>query len=91
MIQYSYVGYLTTLPVTRLYTVDDKMINERGAVGGIKMGRANLSPRRQADPMTFCPLQITPCPVLGSNPGQLRWKPAINRLSYGTADDESPS
>jgi hypothetical protein len=33
------VGYLTTLSVSRPCSVDGRMINERGAVGGKKIGR----------------------------------------------------
>jgi hypothetical protein len=30
------VGYIMTLPVSRLYIVNDRMINECGTVGGVK-------------------------------------------------------
>jgi hypothetical protein len=33
--------YLTTLSVSRLCSVDGRMINECGAVGGMRIGRGN--------------------------------------------------
>jgi hypothetical protein len=35
------VGYLTTLSVSRLYSVDDRMLNERELVAGMITGRGN--------------------------------------------------
>jgi hypothetical protein len=37
------VGYLTMLSVSRVYGVDDEMINECGAVGGMTTGRGSRS------------------------------------------------
>jgi hypothetical protein len=51
--------------------------DERGAVGGMRIGRRNRS-----TPKKTCPPQIPP--DLGSNPGHRGGKPATNRLSYGT-------
>jgi hypothetical protein len=35
------VSYLTTLSVSRLYSVDNRMINECGTVGGMRIDRGN--------------------------------------------------
>jgi hypothetical protein len=35
------VGHLTMLSVWRLYSVDYRVINECGSVGGMKIGREN--------------------------------------------------
>lgn len=43
---------LTTLTVSRLHSVCDRMINEYG------IGRGNRSVRRKAVPVPLCPLQI---------------------------------
>jgi hypothetical protein len=48
-------GYLTTLPVSRLYRLDDRLINEYGAVGGMTVGKGNWSTRRILDPVPLCP------------------------------------
>jgi hypothetical protein len=40
------VSYLTTLLIVRLYTIDDRIIYECGAVGGIR------------NPLPLCPPQI---------------------------------
>jgi hypothetical protein len=40
------VAYLTTLAVSRLYSTDDRMINECGDFGGIRKGRGNRSTPR---------------------------------------------
>jgi hypothetical protein len=44
--QLLYLCYLTTLSVLRLNSVSDRMINECGAVGGIRIGRGNQSSSR---------------------------------------------
>jgi hypothetical protein len=38
---FSLFGYLSLLSLSRLYRVDDEMINECGAIGGITIGRGN--------------------------------------------------
>jgi hypothetical protein len=38
---FSYVCYLITLSVTRLHSVDDKMINGYGAIGEMSIGGEN--------------------------------------------------
>jgi hypothetical protein len=40
-----FVCYLTTLSVSRLHSVDDRMITENIAVGGMRIGRENLPQR----------------------------------------------
>jgi hypothetical protein len=52
------VGYLKTLTVLRLYSVGGKMINEYGAVGGMRIGRGNRITRRKFAPVPLCPPQI---------------------------------
>jgi hypothetical protein len=46
------------LPVMGLYSVDDRMINECGAVGGKKTGWGNQSSQRKPVPVPLCPPQI---------------------------------
>jgi hypothetical protein len=59
------------------------MIDDFGAVGGMKIGRGHWSTRRKPAPVPLCPPQI---PLdLGSNPGRCGGRPATNPLSYGTA------
>jgi hypothetical protein len=59
-----YVYYLTTLPVPKLYRVDERMINkhgminECGAVCGMRAGRGNWNTRRKRAPVPLRPLQI---------------------------------
>jgi hypothetical protein len=57
-----YVGfsfcYLMMLSVTRQYSVNDRMINENGAVGGTKIGRGNQSTWRKPASMPYYPPQI---------------------------------
>jgi hypothetical protein len=50
-----FVAYLTTLSVSRLYGDDDRMINEYGAVGGMKIGRGNRITRRKQAPVPLSP------------------------------------
>jgi hypothetical protein len=54
-----------------------------GEIGGM-IGRGNRSTWRKRAPVPLCPPQNpTCCP--DANPGRRGVKPAINRLSYGTA------
>jgi hypothetical protein len=46
------------LSVSGLYSVDDKMINEYGAVGGMRIGRGNGITRRKPAQVPLCPPQI---------------------------------
>jgi hypothetical protein len=50
--------YLMTLPESILYSVDYTMINEYGAVIGMRIGRGNRCTRRIPAPMPRCPPQI---------------------------------
>jgi hypothetical protein len=52
------VCYLTTLVGLRLHSVDNRMINECGAVGGMRIGRGNRSTRRKPAPIPLRPPQI---------------------------------
>jgi hypothetical protein len=58
-----------------------------GAVGGMRIGRGNRSTGRKPAPVPLCPPQIPH--DLGSNPGRRGGKLATNRLSYGTAVDNT--
>jgi hypothetical protein len=51
-----------------------------GEIGGMKIGRANRSTRKNPAPAPLCPPQIP-----GLNPGRSGGKPATNHLSYGAA------
>jgi hypothetical protein len=46
-----YFGYLTALPVPRLYNVDDKILSGRGAVDGMRIGRVNGCTKRKPTPL----------------------------------------
>jgi hypothetical protein len=63
--------------------IDD---DDYGAVGGMRIGRGNRSTRRKPAPVQLYPPQIPH--DLGSNPGRRGGKPATNRLSYVTAQNE---
>jgi hypothetical protein len=52
------VSYLTMLSVLRLYGINDRMINEYGAVGGMGIGKENQSTWRKPAPVPLCPPQI---------------------------------
>jgi hypothetical protein len=52
------VRYLTTLSVSKLYSVDDRMINEYEADGWMKTGRGNQSNRRKPAPVPLSAPQI---------------------------------
>jgi hypothetical protein len=71
----------TSATVGLLY--QPRMIDDYGAVGGMRIGRGNQSTRRKPAPVTLCPPQILH--DLGSNPGHRGGKPATNHLRYGTA------
>jgi hypothetical protein len=60
-----------------------RMIDECGAVGGIRICRGNRRTRRKSAPVPLGPPQIPH--DLGSNRGRRGGKPATNRPSYGTA------
>jgi hypothetical protein len=50
--------YLTMLSEWKLYSIDDKKINECGVVGGMRFGRGSWNTRRKASPVPLCPPQI---------------------------------
>jgi hypothetical protein len=58
---------------------------DRGAIGGMKIGRGNRSTRRKPAPRATLSTTNTTWPDPGSNPGRRGGKPATNRLSYGAA------
>jgi hypothetical protein len=62
-----------------LYSVDDKLINEYGAVCGMKIGRRNRSTQRKLAPVPIFPLQI---------PHDLAWDEPWPQL--WSAGDEPP-
>jgi hypothetical protein len=45
--------------VQRLHSIDDRMINECGEVGGIIIGSGNRRTRRNSVPVPLCPPQIS--------------------------------
>jgi hypothetical protein len=61
------------------YSIDDRMINEDGAVGEMKIGRGYRSIHRRPAPVPLCPAQILR--DLRSNPSHCVGKPETNRLS----------
>jgi hypothetical protein len=60
------------------------MINECGALIGMKIGKGNRDALRKSTPVPLSPLQIPQ--YLTRNPGRLDAKPASNALSYGMAN-----
>jgi hypothetical protein len=48
-----------------MYSVDDRMINVYGAVGGTRIGRRNRNTRRKLAPVPLCPPQIAHDLTLG--------------------------
>jgi hypothetical protein len=56
--KYSFVVvfiYLTTLSVSKLYIVDYTMINEYGAIGGMRIGSGNRSTRKKPASLPLYP------------------------------------
>jgi hypothetical protein len=47
-----------TLSTLRLCSVGDSMVNEYGAVGGMRIDRGNRCTRTKPAPVPFCPQQI---------------------------------
>jgi hypothetical protein len=47
------------LPVTRLYCVDDRIINECGTVDGMRIGRGKINPPRKPTPVAVRVPQIS--------------------------------
>jgi hypothetical protein len=64
-----------------------QMIDEgdRGAIGGMKIGRGNRSTSRKPASAPLCPPQIPHDQTRARTPGRRGGKPATNRLSYGAA------
>jgi hypothetical protein len=54
-----------------------------GEIGGMMIGKGNLSTWRKPAPVPLCPPHHVLCP--DTNPGRRVGKPATKRLSYGTA------
>lgn len=52
-LSFPFFCYLTTL-LTRLHSVDNKMMKEYGAVCGMTIGRGNQNARRKITPALFC-------------------------------------
>jgi hypothetical protein len=50
--------YLATLSISRLYGVDDRVINENGTVCDMRIGRGNRSTLRKPAPLSLHPSQI---------------------------------
>jgi hypothetical protein len=47
-----------TLSPSGVYSINNRMIKEYGAVGGIRIGRGNQSTRGKPAPVPFCSPQI---------------------------------
>jgi hypothetical protein len=52
------VCYLTMLSVQGTYSINDRMINECGAIGGMRTNKGDRSTQRKPTPVTLCPTQI---------------------------------
>jgi hypothetical protein len=46
---------LTTLSVSKLYSIEDRIMNEHGAVSEKRIGRGNRSTRRETAPVPLRP------------------------------------
>jgi hypothetical protein len=75
--------HLVRRPLTGLLYQPRMIDDECGAVGGMRIGKGNRSTRRK---LTTLSTANPTWPEMGSNPGRRGGKPAINRLSYGTAN-----
>jgi hypothetical protein len=80
------VGYLTTLSVTIMYSVD-RMTYKCETLGGMRIGRGNRSTRRKPVRAILCTTNPT-LPDLGSNPGRRSENLATKRLSHGESRGE---
>jgi hypothetical protein len=76
------VQYLMTLSVSGLCSVNDRMINEYEAGGGMKIGRGDQSTWRKPAPESLCPLQILYDLTWAT---AVRSQPVTNCLSHGMA------
>jgi glycopeptide antibiotics resistance protein len=57
---FSFISGLFKFVVQRFYSIDDRMINECGEVGGIIIiGSGNRRTRRNSVPVSLCPPQIS--------------------------------
>jgi hypothetical protein len=82
--RFYFICYLTTLPVSGLYSIGDRLVNEYGAVWGIRIdgGKPKDSEKTCSGDTSST---INPAlSDLGWNPGRSSEKPTINPLSYGT-------
>jgi hypothetical protein len=52
---YLFVCCSTMFSITKLYSVDDRKINEHAAIGGMRIGRGNRITRREPAPVSLCP------------------------------------
>jgi hypothetical protein len=53
-----FLSLLTTLSVSRPFSVYDRMVDEYGAVAGMTIGRRNRTTRRKSAPVPLWALQI---------------------------------
>lgn len=72
------------LPVLKLNSIDNTMINEFRTIGRMRIHWRSQTTQRKPTPV---PLYTTKprCPSLVLNPGHCDGKPVANCLSYGTA------
>jgi hypothetical protein len=52
------LSYLTMLSISKLNGIDDRMINEYGAVGEMRICRENRNTWRKPTSLELCPPQI---------------------------------
>jgi hypothetical protein len=77
------VCYLTTLSVSRLYSVDDGMIDEHGAAGGMRTGKGNWSTWRKSVPVPLHSPKILHDLTLDRTRAASCWKPTTSEpLKY---------
>jgi hypothetical protein len=81
--------HLARGPLTGLLYQPQMIDDERGAVGGMRIGRGNQSTRRKPAPVPLCPPQIPHDLAWPRTPDRRGGKPATNRLSYGTVSASS--
>jgi hypothetical protein len=55
------VSYLKTLSASRIHSIDDRMTNEYGVVGGMRVGKGNRSARGESVLVPLCSPQTPHC------------------------------
>lgn len=80
LVQFFFFFLILTLSEWRLHRTDDKMIDESGAIGGMKTERVKRGTRRKTSPVPLCSSQIQDDPAWHQTwPAAVESRPLITR------------